>query len=244
MAIKWKVTELFHLKILHSSLIKFGRWQPNHIRLESSKQFQRTFILKGIKFCAIASADLCSKYLIINNTNFKSIFNMRDIFRRERDSWKNDSVAMGEIHSFIVMEVLLRSHWRNVTWKQSSQNSAAKSGEKSIENCQELHISRREKIWRKDGSKYNDVTIELKWVIYIRTRVSPKDSEWFDWILMVKCALNSIRNHKVIIESWLGARQDQKQPARWSESSEMVLWMDTNSDLLNNTQTAEGWSVT
>lgn len=79
------------------------------------------------------------------------------------NSLKNDSTAEGEIHSFIVIKVPLRSHRRNVTSKQTFQNSAAKSEkkkEKKIENSQQLHISSWQKNRMQHGRKYKQVTIK------------------------------------------------------------------------------------
>lgn len=78
------------------------------------------------------------------------------------NSLKNDSTAEGEIHSFIVIKVPLCSHRRNVTSKQTFQNSAAKSEKKKekkkTENSQQLHISSWQKNRMQHGRKYKQVT--------------------------------------------------------------------------------------
>lgn len=94
---------------------------------------------------------------------FEQLHSCYSFWEKICNSLKNDSAAGGEIHSFIVIKVLLHSHWRNVTSKQMFQNSAAKSKKKikkSIENSQQLHISRQQKqneTWKEIQTGYNQV---------------------------------------------------------------------------------------
>lgn len=99
------------------------------------------------------------------------------------NSLKNDSTAEGEIHSFIVIKVPLCSHRRNVTSKQTFQNSAAKSEKKKEKKNRKFstiahqQLAKKQNATRKEiQTSYNQVKMSDLYMNFnfIRRQESPQ----------------------------------------------------------------------
>lgn len=132
-----KLTENFLSKIFNL-IFKFWMWQPHFI-----------MVIRSVDIYFERSVDFY----------FEQLHSCYSFWEKICNFLKNDSAAGGEIHSFIVIKVLLHSHWRNVTcFKILLQNQKKKK--QSIENSKQLHISRQQKqneTWKELQTGYNQV---------------------------------------------------------------------------------------